>query len=123
MEWMTTAIKPSMKMPLIKRFTSSTMMAMEWVGRRFNWLVQPAGLRRHTAGDCDDSNGSVKPNVSEMCNGIDNCNGSIDENIPTNAWYLDADGDSFGTSGIVAYIGRNHLGMLQIHLIVTIPMR
>ena len=55
-------------------------------------------------GDCDDTNGSVKPNVSETCNGIDdNCNGSVDENIPTSAWYLDSDGDGFGTSGVVAY--------------------
>ncbi len=55
-------------------------------------------------GDCDDTNGTVKPNGTESCNGIDdNCNGSVDENIPTSAWYLDADGDSFGTSGVVAY--------------------
>jgi len=64
---------------------------------------QPSGYVLGT-GDCDDTNASVQPNATEVCNGIDdNCNGSVDENIPTNAWYLDADGDSFGTSGIVAY--------------------
>lgn len=65
--------------------------------------AQPTGYVVPT-GDCDDTNATVQPNASELCNGVDdNCNGSVDENIPTNAWYLDADGDSFGTSGIVAY--------------------
>ena len=64
---------------------------------------QPGGYVSGT-GDCDDSNATVKPNMTEVCNGVDdNCNGSVDENIPTSAWYLDGDGDGFGTSGVVAY--------------------
>ena len=65
--------------------------------------TQPTGYVVNT-GDCDDTNAGVKPTIQETCNGIDdNCNGTVDENIPTSAWYLDADGDSFGTSGVVVY--------------------
>lgn len=40
-------------------------------------------------GDCDDSDPSVRPGRTDLCNGIDdNCNETIDEGNP------DADGDS-----------------------------
>ena len=49
--------------------------------------------------DCDDGNTSVHPGAAEACNGIDdNCDGSVDEGVATDAatWYADADGDAHG---------------------------
>lgn len=48
--------------------------------------------------DCDDSNSSVNPDASEICDGIDNnCDGTIDTDaINKNLLYLDEDGDGLG---------------------------
>lgn len=49
------------------------------------------------ATDCDDSDASVQPGATEVCNSIDdNCNNQVDENIQFNIYFEDADGDSFG---------------------------
>jgi len=52
--------------------------------------------------DCDDANDAVNPNGSESCNGIDDdCDGEIDEDgVNQQTWYLDADGDGFGTAAV-----------------------
>ncbi len=48
--------------------------------------------------DCDDSEPTMFPANTEVCDGLDNdCNGTIDEDIPS-VWYLDADGDGYGDS-------------------------
>lgn len=55
-----------------------------------------------TATDCNDASNTENPGGTELCNGADdNCDGTIDESSATDAttWYLDADGDTFGTSG------------------------
>ena len=50
-----------------------------------------------TSDDCNDSSDKVKPGATEVCNDIDdNCNGQTDEGVKT-AYYLDADGDTYGT--------------------------
>ena len=48
--------------------------------------------------DCDDTDASYNPDTSETCDGTDeNCNGQIDEGLPSYQWYYDNDGDGFGS--------------------------
>ncbi len=50
-------------------------------------------------GDCDDAFVSRYPGASETCNDADDdCDGGIDEDLPTSAWYRDADSDGFGSA-------------------------
>ncbi len=51
------------------------------------------------ATDCDDSNASVNPGASEVCDGLDNnCAGGVDEGVTT-TYYRDLDADGFGNPG------------------------
>ncbi len=46
--------------------------------------------------DCDDTDSTVNPSESEVCDGRDNnCDGSIDEGV-TEVFYRDSDGDGYG---------------------------
>ncbi len=48
--------------------------------------------------DCDDTDADINPGEAEVCNDIDDdCDTSIDEGLSV-TWYLDADGDGYGTS-------------------------
>ncbi len=52
--------------------------------------------------DCSPSNAAIYPGAAESCNGLDDdCDGTVDsaDAIDASAWYLDADGDSYGDSG------------------------
>ena len=47
--------------------------------------------------DCDDTNSGIHPNATEECDGLDNdCNGEVDEDLQL-VFYIDADGDGFGS--------------------------
>jgi hypothetical protein len=56
--------------------------------------VQTGGL------DCDDDNETVYPSAPEVCDGLDNdCDGRVDQDaLDARAWYVDVDGDTFGSS-------------------------
>ncbi|HMV67885.1 MAG TPA: putative metal-binding motif-containing protein, partial [Myxococcota bacterium] len=65
--------------------------------------AQPQGFVA-APGDCDDGAATTFPGATERCNGVDDdCNTLIDEATAADAppWYLDADGDQFGTTAIV----------------------
>ena len=48
------------------------------------------------AGDCNDDDATINPEVAEECDGIDNnCNGEIDE-FGSITWYQDTDNDGYG---------------------------
>jgi len=48
--------------------------------------------------DCEDFNSSINPGATEICNFIDDdCDGTADEGLPLFIFYLDADGDTYGT--------------------------
>ena len=47
--------------------------------------------------DCNDSDSSIRPNATEICNDVDDdCDGVIDEDV-RGTYYRDADGDTFGS--------------------------
>ncbi len=51
------------------------------------------------ASDCDDTDLTVNPDASELCDGVDNdCDGDTDDPsaLDTTRWYEDADSDGFG---------------------------
>jgi len=51
--------------------------------------------------DCNDSTAAINPDVSEICNGLDdNCNFAIDEDLVVNTFFADSDEDGFGNSEI-----------------------
>ena len=46
--------------------------------------------------DCDDSDGTINPAATEICDNVDNdCDGEVDEEVKT-TFYRDADSDGFG---------------------------
>jgi len=48
--------------------------------------------------DCDDSDPGLNPNAVEVCDGIDNdCNGATDDGLPLHSYFLDQDGDLYGS--------------------------
>ncbi len=55
--------------------------------------------------DCNDLDATIHPDAFELCDGIDNnCNGQLDEDaFDASPWFVDADGDNFGTDGDFVY--------------------
>ncbi|MCB0661840.1 MAG: hypothetical protein KDC24_03795, partial [Saprospiraceae bacterium] len=56
----------------------------------------PAGFVSNNL-DCDDQNNGIHPNITEVCDGIDNdCNGMVDDGLTIYTYFKDVDGDGFG---------------------------
>ena len=56
--------------------------------------------------DCDDTDAAVNPDATEVCDGVDNdCNKWVDGSDPGldggDTYYIDHDGDGYGSSGFV----------------------
>ena len=66
---------------------------------------RPLGYRSDST-DCDDTDATINPMATEVCDGVDNdCDGGIDlAAVDPLSWYADTDGDGFGdaTNGTVA---------------------
>jgi hypothetical protein len=55
-----------------------------------------------TSSDCNDNNKNIYPGAAEVCNGVDdNCDGSIDEGVSKNTYFVDSDGDGYGSASTV----------------------
>ena len=69
------------------------------------WVLACTAPSGHVAddSDCDDAVGSTYPGAVEVCNGADDdCDGEEDEDaIGSRTWYLDSDGDGYGSERIV----------------------
>jgi len=53
--------------------------------------------RVENSGDCDDTNELSNIDAEEVCDLLDNnCDGQVDEGLPFQVWYTDADQDGFG---------------------------
>ncbi len=57
-------------------------------------------------GDCDDFTATVHPGAPEICDGKDNnCDGKIDENLGSQMFCQDKDGDGHGVPGAMMVMG------------------
>ena len=58
---------------------------------------EPPVGRVSVAGDCDDNDPARHPGVVDLCDALDNdCDGTVDEDAPTAAYYRDRDVDGYG---------------------------
>jgi hypothetical protein len=49
--------------------------------------------------DCNDNNDKIFPGAEEVCNDTDdNCNGQVDEGVKKNTYFVDSDGDGYGST-------------------------
>ncbi len=66
---------------------------------------RPADYRTNAL-DCDDTDGTISPSATEICDGIDNdCDTTIDVNAAdATAWYPDGDSDGYGDESSPALV-------------------
>ncbi len=60
-------------------------------------LIAPTGYAA-VDGDCNDNDPNINPDAEEACDDIDNnCNGVVNEGVPLITYFIDNDGDGFGS--------------------------
>lgn len=68
------------------------------VGNGQSFCQNPGNGYSLVGGDCDDTKNQINPSATEVCDGIDNdCDGSTDEGLNIQIYYVDNDNDGFGT--------------------------
>jgi hypothetical protein len=69
---------------------------------RYVWACSPPAGYAATNDDCDDTNASVNPAATEVCNGIDDNCDLISDADQSSIVYTDSDGDGYGdpTTGV-----------------------
>ena len=61
--------------------------------------------------DCDDTNVFIHPDADEQCNEVDDdCDGIVDNNVVSQAWYVDRDGDGYGVSSEMLFQCQQPVG-------------
>lgn len=90
--------------------TDATTFYMDYDDDGYGDLARPGRACELPSGfttdstDCNDDNRYAYPGAVEFCDGIDNdCDKLVDRNDPdvtSPTWYLDADGDAFGTGSV-----------------------
>jgi len=71
----------------------------------------PPGMAT-AGGDCNDGVSSIFPGATETCDGVDeDCDGTPDDGLTTTAYYVDSDGDGFGTGAASVQCGPTPAGM------------
>lgn len=81
------------------------------IGNAIAFCINPGLGYSILDGDCDDLESTVYPNATEICDGIDNdCDGTEDEGLVFNDYYVDADGDNFGTGNAVPFCQNPGIG-------------
>jgi hypothetical protein len=74
------------------------------------WAPQQPEGHVALATDCDDGDPGVFPGAPELCDGVDqDCDGEVDEGLPTFELWPDADGDGFGDPAL----GEQHCRWLE----------
>ncbi|MEN9942843.1 MAG: hypothetical protein RLZZ91_844, partial [Bacteroidota bacterium] len=76
-----------------------------------NSCINPGSGYSTNNSDCNNTNASIRPSASEVCNEIDdNCNNVIDEGLQFSNYYLDVDHDGYYLSILNACIspGANY---------------
>ena len=81
--------------------------------------AQPSGYVTDNT-DCDDSEATVNPGETEVCDGLDNdCDTLIDEGL-TQSWYADSDGDSYGDINVSVVDCAQPSGYVTIPTVTTV---
>jgi hypothetical protein len=58
-----------------------------------------------SGGDCNDGNAAIFPGAVDICDMLDNnCDQFTDENLPTDTYYKDSDGDGYGNLSVSAIL-------------------